>query len=42
MKQTTLKTLEFIGTAIIIAEVLMLAGLHICAHADTYHIYIII
>lgn len=36
MKQTTLKTLEFIGTAIIIAEVLMLAGLHICAHADTY------
>ena len=35
MKQTTLKTLEFVGAAIIIAEVLMLAGLHICAHAGT-------
>ena len=36
MKQTTQKTLEFIGAAIIIAEVLILAGLHICAHAGTY------
>ena len=36
MKQRTLETLEFIGAAIIIAEVLILAGLHICAHAGTY------
>jgi len=36
MKQKTLETLEFIGAAIIIAEVLMLAGLHINAHAGTY------
>ena len=36
MKQTTLEALEFIGAAIIIAEVLILAGLHICAHAGTY------
>lgn len=36
MKQRTLETLEFIGAAIIIAEVLILAGLHINAHAGTY------
>ena len=36
MKQKTLEALEFIGAAIIIAEVLILAGLHICAHAGTY------
>lgn len=36
MKQKTLKALEFIGAAIIIAEVLILAGLHINAHAGTY------
>jgi len=36
MKQKTLEALEFIGAAIIIAEVLILAGLHINAHAGTY------
>lgn len=36
MKQRTLETLEFIGAAIIIAEVFILAGLHINAHAGTY------
>ena len=36
MKQRTLETLEFIGAAIIIVEVLILAGLHINAHAGTY------
>ena len=36
MKQRTLEALEFIGAAIIIAEVLILAGLHITAHAGTY------
>lgn len=38
MKQKTLEALEFIGAAIIIAEVLILAGLHINAHAETVEV----